>query len=240
MDIDIDHLKTAIEYASQRFRVYFTQHHFPRITCPTCRFGLLELEPESFKFYETVESVCHHSHPDWDPDWIRYVFVGFLKCNNKRCSERVACSGEGSAEQSGDCGTGEQDWEETFYPRFFVPLVDIFPIPTKCPEPVQDILRESFSVAWQDFSAAGNKLRISIEKMIDIINPGGTGELHDKLKALRNTNPEISDMLMAIKWIGNMGSHTSDLKECDVAVAYQVMARVLEKLYGNERFWSRW
>ena len=232
MDINSELFGTESEYTSQRFRLSFNREHFPHVTCPTCKFGLLEMEPETFKFRETVGSERAHSHPDWT----RYIFVGLLKCNNTRCSETVAFSGDGSMELFDDYEAGEQRWLKTFYPRFFIPSVDIFPIPANCPEEVQDNLRKSFSIAWQDLSAAGNKLRVAIENMIDTINPGSTGKLHNKLETLRSTNQEVSDMLMAVKWIGNAGSHTADLKECDVAVAYQVMQKVLNKLYGNEKF----
>lgn len=236
MDINAEFFGTESKYASQRFRLFFNEEYFPQITCPTCKFGLLEMEPASFKFKETVDSVRARSDPDWDPDWIRYVFVGLLKCNNRRCSETVAFSGEGSVEPFDDYDAGEQHCLETFYPKFFVPSPDIFPIPPRCPQEVQSILRESFRIAWQDLSAAGNKLRVAIERMIDTINPGAGGKLHNKLEALKKTNQEVSDMLMSVKWIGNSGSHTAELKECDVAVAYQIMHKVLEKLYGNEQF----
>ncbi|MDO9209663.1 MAG: DUF4145 domain-containing protein, partial [Deltaproteobacteria bacterium] len=93
----------------------------------------------------------------------------------------------------------------------------------------------SFALAWQDFSSAGNKVRVAIEDLIEELSPGLNGKLHNKLEAFKKVNPEVADMLMAVKWIGNAGSHTSDLKECDLAVAYQVMEEVLRKLYGRDQ-----
>lgn len=227
---------TELEYSSQRFRLSFTKEQPLTVRCPTCSVGLLELDADTFRFHECVESVCCHSVEDWEPGWIRYVFTGVMKCNNKRCSERVIVSGDGSVEPFGDYETGEEHWDDTFHPRFFAPAIDLFPIPQACPDEVSEAIRESFALAWQDFSSAGNKLRVAIEKLIDLLAPGATGTLHNKLETFRGTNAQSADMLMAVKWIGNAGSHTSDLRECDLAVAYQVMEKVLKNLYGNDQF----
>lgn len=54
------------------------------VRCPTCAVGHLELEGDPFHFHESVESVCCHPLDEREPDWVRYVFTGVMKCNNRR------------------------------------------------------------------------------------------------------------------------------------------------------------
>jgi len=45
--------------------------------------------------------------------------------------------------------------------------------------------------------------------------------------------PDIADFLLAIKWIGNTGSHTGKLERIDVLEAYELLELSLNKLYDD-------
>jgi hypothetical protein len=37
--------------------------------------------------------------------------------------------------------------------------------------------------------------------------------LHKRIVLFKNGNPELGDLLLAVKWLGNYGSHGSELTE---------------------------
>ncbi|AVR45432.1 hypothetical protein C7S20_09200 [Christiangramia fulva] len=46
-------------------------------------------------------------------------------------------------------------------------------------------------------------------------------------------NKELTDLLIAIKWIGNTGSHLGDLETIDILEAYKLLEFALNRLYAN-------
>lgn len=54
-----------------------------------------------------------------------------------------------------------------------------------------------------------------------------------ELKNLKKKEPEISKSLMALKWIGNIGSHTGLIDKDDILKTFQVLHFSLTKLYDN-------
>jgi len=47
-------------------------------------------------------------------------------------------------------------------------------------------------------------------------------------------NQEVKELLLAIKWIGNTGSHVGKLETIDILETYQLLEFALKKLFGNE------
>jgi len=43
--------------------------------------------------------------------------------------------------------------------------------------------------------------------------------------------PEIAIKLLALKWLGNKGSHTENMSKNDVLDAYEILDSVLDELY---------
>ena len=205
----------------------------PDWKCPHCGNGRLTIKQSDFRSEETAQSKKERNHPDWEPEWLRFTFSAFLRCTS--CNELTVAVGEGKIHTFNDPETGERSDEEAFMPKYFIPPLLIFDIPNDCPEEVKKHLIESFSLAWTDFSAACNKLRVSVESIVDNLAPGTKGGLHDRIKALSIQYEEVMEWLMAIKWLGNDGSHQATLEEYDVAFAYEVFEMVLNKLYGKTR-----
>ena len=57
--------------------------------------------------------------------------------------------------------------------------------------------------------------------------------LHDRIKLFPNV--EVKDILLAIKWIGNSGSHSkSKLETIDIIETYKLYEFSLQKLFNNE------
>ena len=57
--------------------------------------------------------------------------------------------------------------------------------------------------------------------------------LHARIIEYRKKNQQLADLLLAVKWIGNSGSHDSKITKDDTLDAYRILEYVLTKLYSN-------
>jgi hypothetical protein len=114
------------------------------------------------------------------------------------------------------------------------PSISLFKIPDYIDEKIKNKLMFSFDHFWYDMDACANKIRQALELIADEL--GGTGNiLHDKIISLRSKiGPETTDALLALKWIGNDGSHASiDFKRLDILNAYEILVHTLNILYPD-------
>ncbi len=59
--------------------------------------------------------------------------------------------------------------------------------------------------------------------------------LHKRIERFKIKNPEQAESLMAIKWIGNSGSHTStSLTKDDILDSFEILEYVTTKLYETD------
>lgn len=223
-----------MNYINLSFIETFTEKKFPKWKCPHCQSGFISLKENSLQYSETKESVDSKTHDAWEPDWIDYRFIATFVC--PACKHETYCCGKAKHYfyQPTDYGEGELSDEIVFTPTHFEPVIHLIPIPEKCPEYIKKALIGSFTVAWANISAGCNRLRVSIERLTEEINPKLSGTLHEKLKKLSETNSKLSSLLMAIKWLGNDASHDENLRECDLAFGYKVMKNVLYEIFENE------
>ncbi|MCC6246009.1 MAG: DUF4145 domain-containing protein [Gemmatimonadaceae bacterium] len=104
-------------------------------------------------------------------------------------------------------------------------------------------VNRSFSLYWSDAKACGNAIRCAVEELLTAqrVNksagkpkPGKHRQmlsLHKRIELFAKAKPDLGDKLLAIKWIGNAGSHVDPLKKDDLLDAYEIMAFVLDELY---------
>jgi hypothetical protein len=59
--------------------------------------------------------------------------------------------------------------------------------------------------------------------------------LHDRIELFQRRDAEVGAALMAVKWIGNEGSHAGALTPADVLDALEVIEDVLERFWGDKR-----
>ena len=199
-----------------------------RKPCPTCNIGILNTPTKGLLENETEASREMNSY---GRNYTDYVFSIHLKCSN--CGETVAVSGIKSEENYPS--DEEQGCQKAITPLFFYPAPKIIEIPKSCPRSISNILNETFGLYWLDLSSCANKIRISIEVLMDEQKiPKTKGlTLHNRLELFKKSNPSVSKFLMAIKWIGNAGSHFSEIKKEDVLDAYELLEFALEQLYND-------
>jgi hypothetical protein len=213
---------------------------FPAWRCPRCWHGTMKRIDGSLREELTGSSNIGRDHDAWEPDWDEFRFVGLLKCTQTDCLEVVCVSGTRTQT------VYQVDWdryeEDKFYrPKAISPGIPVFRINEKCPEPIQEELRVAFELFWSDLGACANRLRIAIERLLDerkINKTNGKSKkakdrltTHDRIGLLAAKFPEATEHLMAIKWLGNTGSHFGDADREDILDAFELIEAVIDEIY---------
>ena len=130
------------------------------------------------------------------------------------------------------------------YPKLFLPTLAIFDIHKDVPSSIVNLIFESFELYWIDEGSYANKIRIVIEHLLDLQKIAKTKllrskrlklSLHKRIELFSNKRPYEAEALMAIKWIGNNGSHSNDkLKKSDILDAYDILNHVTTKIYEKD------
>ena len=223
----------------------FTLDSAPDWMCPTCGKAPLRIRKDSFSKEERSHS-RNHSHEAWEPEWIEYVYSCMLICSNDQCKEAVASSGIGSVDWSieeDEHGVPDQLYEDHFRPKFFQPHLKIFQIPDDCPESVSMPLEDSFALFFAAPHAASNNVRIAIEALLTelkirrFVLSGGKRRfvsLHQRIALLPPKYPHLKDLILAIKWLGNAGSHDGgdEVSLDDVMDSYELTEHILQEVYA--------
>ncbi|MDQ8194037.1 DUF4145 domain-containing protein [Coraliomargarita sp. SDUM461004] len=223
----------------------FTVDSFPPFPCPTCG-NVMRLEKKGMLTAEAGESYRSFDVGAIDqPDRFGF-FSACLKCDAHECYEVVVVSGEDHLQEI-ERYDGTPDFETLYSIKYVQPTVHIFPISESCEGLVREHLLRSFSLFWSAPSAAGNSLRCAIESLMDhlkvrkqVINRFNKVQkftLHARIEEWgRNDlkNKELSKLLLAIKWIGNAGSHKATLTREDVIKAYQLTEHVFSEVFDKK------
>ena len=61
-----------------------------------------------------------------------------------------------------------------------------------------------------------------------------TLSLHSRIKLLPKKYHDIQDIFMAVKWLGNAGSHSGTVSADDVLDAYELMQKLLAEVFNDE------
>jgi hypothetical protein len=197
------------------FQDYFLKDSLPHWPCPSCERGVLRLRNDTFHTCETAATKLDMKNEYFEHEWSKSVFNGILTCGV--CDETVVFCGDGGV---------KLDWDGSYYvfyiPKYFNPPIPVIRIPAsdKVPQGAVELLTKSFELFWCDPDARANRLRSTLEVLLDNMEiprdapkkkkPGETYELtlHDRIDSIKS--PELQDvknMMLAVKWLGNAGSH---------------------------------
>lgn len=220
---------------------WIDQAEWPHVTCPVCGEGRATAEAFSRVSSGAVESLKEHE--GWDPDWDSGAFHGLLRCGLPKCREPVLVVGEFRIEsevQSVDAWRG--GYASLLRLRFAQPSLVLLDCPAGTPEAVVRAVAAAAALVWADPGAAANRLRLAIEELLtaqDVprLEVGGTGRrtlsAHRRIESFRARNADAADALMAVKWIGNEGSHADALTAADVLDGAAMLGTALRLLYDR-------
>ncbi len=210
----------------------------PAWPCPVCRKESVRLVPNSLMHKETVQSKRAHGHDDWDPDWIAHTFTAWAECKHQSCKQQFAIAGVGGVSleetEEGD------DWPYYFVPMACCPMPDMFDFPTKCPDIVKAELRAAFALFWSNQSACAGRIRVALECLmthsgVQRRRRDKNGKyfdltLHARIDAFSKREPNVGPHLMALKWLGNAGSHNGEVRKDDLLDAFEIMEHALVEI----------
>ena len=219
----------------------FYPDNLPQWPCPHCPDGVLLLEENSISIHEINSSIEGRSEEDWEPECITERFSGLLKCN--LCEEPVFIVGETKQVEAGsDHNTLE--YSSWLIPHFFEPAIQIIKIPKNCTRQIKRELNEICKLYWVSPSSAGNRIRVALELLMDQnkvpkkakIKTGKYRNLtlHERITKFKSADPDIATTLMALKWLGNAGSHPTNLSHSDVLSALDLLSYVFEEMYERK------
>lgn len=189
------------------------------------------LSPEHMSYHETA-----HEHDETEV----HTFALMLECTNPECKKNTIVVGRLDAFP--DYSAGVREYEKTVTPRFFYPPIDVVSIPACIPEAIRTEVRRSFALYFADPAAAANPLRTALERLMDETGTlkqrnGKELTLHQRLVELRKSNTEVADLLGAVKWLGNDGSHYGHwLTQDDLLKGYQVFLHATLKWFDDPEF----
>ncbi|MFA4918821.1 MAG: DUF4145 domain-containing protein [Thermodesulfovibrionales bacterium] len=225
------------------YKLPFRSEHLPRWICPTCGKGTLSIRNDSFNAVETFDSEKAHGHQDWDPQWIEYVYSCLLVCSNVACKDIVANSGEGFVEVDFDYdsnGEPVQNYFDFFRPKYFHPHLKLFSLPAGTPKDVVKEINQSFELFFCNPPSASNHIRIALEDLLTFMKVKRYEtknrkkiflSLHKRIDLISVKYQNLKDFCLAIKWLGNAGSHSDkEITVDDVMDAYEIMDEMLREL----------
>ena len=170
-------------------------------------------------------------------------FIAMLVCSRKQCQEAVAVCGDTHENIYYD-HDGSVANHTIYEPKMMLPGPPLATIPPDTPERVVEAMRQCFSLFWADLGSAANKLRVAAERILDDqkVKRTSTNKARKRVPLMfaaridiyEAKKPGQKEMLTALRWIGNEGSHAGDLDREDVLTGFELMQAGLSDLYGKD------
>jgi hypothetical protein len=192
---------------------------------------------ESLRSKETVQSRLLHYEENWHETDADFLFTAWGQCNHTLCKEDFAIAGIGGLEPGYDQEDGSESWDKFFIPKFCDPMPDMIELPSKCPEDVQKSLRASFPLFLMNRAACAGRIRVALEQLMTHLGvpkrkKSTKGkyyyvDLHKRIELFAQKDATIGGHLMALKWVGNTGSHDNTVSKDDLLNAFEVLEHAL-------------
>lgn len=208
--------------------------------CPYCSSKTLEPSPVTLHMGKDRKGYLLEQQGE-DMAWEQGGFVCILRCLS--CKEPVTLMGRYLTTDDDCDDEGVINTICSFTPVFIWPAPPIIVFPNTTPQNVKDDLITSFSLFWADAESCANKLRSCLEKVLDHRRIQKTTidhrnrrvrlSLHARIVIFRQRNHSLADLMMAVKWIGNAGSHAKPLNREDLLDGYEMIEHLLEQIYSQ-------
>lgn len=219
---------------------------WPRPQCPTCLAGHIRFAPPSEE--ESPESARGRGHPAFETYWVRGTFLARGECENPGCKQVFHCTGDFTTSDSilstpGDDGYNDypQSWSSYYEVKNIHPPLMLMAIPKSAPPPVREGIERAARVLFADPGLATTALRSAVERFLtasevaSTTSNGSFRPVHARIDEWRHQAPgrdKIADLLTAVKWLGNAGTHeTSDLTISDVLGGAALLDEAFHRLF---------
>ena len=224
----------------------FKLSEFPKWKCPSCFFGLLELSKKSISIKPNSKLFKDTSRKNYKQ------FTAIFECSNEKCQENVVLVGDylKKLKEGRHIGVDPSDYNRLYFPLYFYPSPHIFEIPEYiCPE-VELRLIEVFELYWTNTSACANAMRKVVDEILNdkkirkkSSKKDKNGKyprltLHQRLDLFKKEKPkykDVTEMLIAVKWIGNSGSHETSVDEDKLLDGLEILEYVIYDIYDESQ-----
>ncbi|MEV6838593.1 DUF4145 domain-containing protein [Streptomyces sp. NPDC051133] len=213
---------------------------WPYIPCPTCKRAGLTVVPGSLVLEEANQSQSWRALEYWDVDFIYGAFHCVLRCYKETC-DLVRVVGRTSIYMENT----EEGYKELLTPLFFMPELPLMQDFGDCPKQVRERIEAASTILWADPSSAANRLRSAVEALMDHEGIPRRGfskgksydiSLHNRIERFKVAKPEFSEaanLVLAVKWTGNFGSHGGEIRVPDVLDAIDILDRTIQYIYDT-------
>lgn len=213
--------------------------------CPKCNIGILNINILNSKIIPGQEEMIMYNYPHG----IDHVFSGILTCKNNNCKNVISIIGNVLKDVHDVSQLQNEEYIEQYisiyYPKYFFPALKLIEISQNVPKEVAFQLNLSFSHFFNDLSSCSNRIRNSIELILDDLKAPKKFKdsksnkmkefktLHHRIQNYqkKTRNKRIANLLFAIKIIGNEGSHIGNVALDDVLDAYEFLESLLDFVY---------
>lgn len=226
----------------------------PGWLCPVCQSGHYRTLKDAHAKGETKASREARDQPEWEAEWVEHRYVTLLRCDNPSCKEIASLAATTNVDERYEW-VAELDRETPVrVDTYQISFIDPAPVPIllsdQVPSQINGLLKEAASAYWFDVEASANKLRQVAEEIMTergiarfkIETIRSTGKkvrkpimLHQRIQTYQSQAPDVAEMLLAVKWIGNAGSHVGSLKQTDVLDGFEMLDHVLGEIYRKDK-----
>lgn len=221
----------------------FYKHDLIPFFCPNCNKKSLILKNEAWVEHDNAAKILGEEF--FDPtECNQIVFTGVFECRNTDCDSKIICSGTGKIEKEYETYLDKDGYPYpsetgTYYikyiPQYFVPSVYFFDISKKVSDEIKQALFSAFRLLPQSPSAAANRTRTAVERILDDFDIPPHMNLKQRIEQNLGNSEQLKDYadnFHALRWLGNSGSHEEDAIKLDgVKDAFEIIEDLLIKLY---------
>jgi len=223
---------------------------FIKIDCPYCGNSKLKIEKNNYIEIEdqnTVKKRQASTASDVD-DFGSYdysgIYVAIAKCENFSCQGRVViiCKTSLTPEQYYDEeGEINEDYISTCKVINIIPSPYIINIPKEIPNDYLNQIQVISQQYWINNDSCLNSIRILLEMIMNYhrvkkynYKKGKKRTiivLHNRIESFFRNDPKLKDITLALKWLGNEGSHPGKSTKTTVESSLKILEYILKKLY---------
>ncbi|GIX52984.1 DUF4145 domain-containing protein [Sphaerotilus sulfidivorans] len=217
----------------------------PKFACPKCLNGRLTLDEKSLAVKQPKYSANDSNHPDWEPEWDIERFSLRLTCDGAECGEVANVLGDTTVAEYFDEEFTSWALISLLRVRAFFPAPPIIAVPKEVPDTVRTEISKSFELFWVDLSSCANRLRVSVELLLDHFKIPRSGidkkgkstrlDLNARVSLFEKSDPEHAPTLTALRMIGNLGSHGDEVNRTPLLDAFEIYEYALAELCGQRK-----
>lgn len=219
----------------------FWRDEVPDYPCPSCGRGRLKLKgPLLSEFTAHTNRYKKELWFDWEEHG-EFIFSGLLNCGS--CSEPVFIVGDGYPEPEvydEEDGRPYQKLSPSHNVKYVQPHLKLIDYPEELSVEFKTQINSAFTLYFSNPSACCNSIRCAVEALLTEwgIPSKRKNDKHfplsDRLDLLAGKYEEYRDLLVAVKWLGNSGSHAGQsFSHKNALDGFEMLEHVLSRAYDQ-------